>query len=45
MTPAITHNDTSISLLVTNSYYDDRIIAISVYLCSVIKIDWACSAL
>ena len=27
MTSAIIHNDTSISLLVTNNYYDDRMIA------------------
>ena len=27
MTFAIIHNDTNISLLVTNNYYDDRMIA------------------
>ena len=27
MTSAIIHNDTSTSLLVTNNYYDDRMIA------------------
>ena len=35
MTSAIIHNDTSISLLVTNNSYDDRIIAHThVFMCN-----------
>ena len=48
MTSAIIHNDTSISLLVTNNYYDDRMIAhkhVFIILCKIIKIDCACFAL
>ena len=35
MTSAIIHNDTNIILLVTNNYYDDRMIAHShVFMCN-----------
>ena len=35
MTSAIIHNDTSISLLVTNNYCDDRLIAHThVFMCN-----------
>ena len=43
MTSAIIHNDTSTSLLVTNNYYDDRIMKKTMYLCAIIKIDRECS--
>ena len=45
MTSAITHNDTNISLLVTNNYYDDRMIAHTHVFCAIIKIYCECSAL
>ena len=44
MTSAIIYNDISISLLVTNNYYDDHYHRM-MYFCAIIKIDCECSAL